>query len=168
MNGYIKRISYDFSGYDEDEKEFVTYDEKPFTGVLYEELNGKLISEASVVQGIKDGYTLWYYNSGKVEQIQELGKHTIIGLLAKWDENGLLVSAEKRWSSLLVERLLEERGIWSYERVATEQQINESQSSPLTNMYNYRKESIYDLLAEAEEKIKNGTVFDDPRLYSEG
>jgi antitoxin component YwqK of YwqJK toxin-antitoxin module len=163
---YIKRISCDFEGYDEDENEYVTYDKKPFTGVLYEERGGVIISEESVIDGLKIGYVLFYHDNGHVEQIYEFDTNSIIGIQAKWDEDGDLVSAEKIWWGEVVEKMSIENGIRFHELVMTDQRKHEILTSSLSKMYHYRHESLQELLAEAEEKIRTGTVFDDPRLLT--
>ncbi|MGH0003862.1 hypothetical protein ACQU0X_27630 [Pseudovibrio ascidiaceicola] len=167
MTKYIKRISYDFDHYNEDDL-FVTYDDKPFTGVLFCEEDGVLVGEESVVGGVRNGFALDYFSNKQVEGTQQVQSDCNIGIDSRWNENGELIFARKKWGGLTVEELSSEGGILVYEKKATNEEISRRLTSKVFNMYKYRSEPVYDLLAEAEEKIKNGTLFDDPRLYSEG
>ncbi|KZL14840.1 hypothetical protein [Pseudovibrio sp. Ad37] len=167
MTKYIQRISYDFDLYNEGDL-FVTYSDKPFTGILFCEENGVLIGEEAVLKGVREGFSIDYYPNGQIEGVQETSSGVSVGINALWDKDGKLIYAQKRWYGTIIEELRLEGGVLNYEKKARDDEVEHILKSPVSNMYPFRKESIYDLLAEAEEKIKNGTVFDDPRLYSEG
>ncbi len=167
MQSYIKRISYDHDLFNQ-EDEFVTYDDEPFTGILYDVEGGCLVSEEGIINGYKVGFAIDYYPDGKVEGVQQGTYLFAFGIDAKWNREGELEYAKKQWGSLTVEELRMKEGKLIYQKLATEQEIRAELSSVNTSLYEYRQESIRDLLTEVEEKVRTSALFNDPRLLTNG
>ncbi len=161
----IQRLSYDSDFFGE-ENEVVDCAGTLFTGIVVYVERGILDGEVAFIGGVRKGYDISYHPNGTIADFQELSGNAEVGLYAEWTETGTLIKAKTKWLGLVIETLEDVQGQLIYRQVASEAEKIERRDSKLTNMYPYRQESIYTLLAEAEHRIKTGTVFDDPRLVT--
>lgn len=106
------RINYDELDVSDD-GQLHTYDDKPFTGIAYEEDHGgRLLAEDSFVGGVRNGASLTYYPTGNLQAEENLQGGGLEGLCRYWYENGQL-RAEKiydKHSILVKERTWNDSG----------------------------------------------------------
>ena len=87
---------------------------EPFTGVAFEESNGRVVEELSFVDGIQHGVAREWYPSGRLRVEWHYYRNVRHGISREFDENGRLASEavheygiktrERRWEG---DRLVE-------------------------------------------------------------
>jgi antitoxin component YwqK of YwqJK toxin-antitoxin module len=63
---------------------------KPYTGLVYEELQGRIDLEYEVVNGVKQGVEIEYYPNGRVQSISHYVNNVLNGLLVNYYESGII------------------------------------------------------------------------------
>lgn len=70
-----------------------------FTGELYEEFNGQIVSEYEVKNGKKEGIQKDYFQSGELEEISEWRGNLKYGISKVYEEQGRLESVSTVWNN---------------------------------------------------------------------
>lgn len=63
-------------------------DSKPYTGSVYEELQGRVEVEYEVVEGVKQGLETECYPAGKVQSVSQYANNLLDGPLIRYYEDG--------------------------------------------------------------------------------
>lgn len=96
-----------------DEREDVTYQGVPFTGVVYDTADdGTLITEKSYHGGREDGPQREWYDNGSPESEYEAAEGVVVGLALDWHPNGQLARRQRfdRFGQLRHREVWDEQG----------------------------------------------------------
>lgn len=80
-------------GFDAGGGEILNYQGEPFTGIIEELKDGRLIGEVEFTNGHRGGVYRTYFDNGQLEEEYFLYFNKMEGNYREWDEDGNLISS---------------------------------------------------------------------------